>query len=55
MKSFALALFAATASASLAEVISFDFDQYFTEVEERPAKPHLESFTYGYSWYGPKP
>lgn len=55
MKSFALALFAATASASLAEVISFDFDSYFTEVEERPAKPSLESFTYGYSWYGPEP
>jgi hypothetical protein len=30
MKSFALALFAASASASLAEVVGFNFDQYFT-------------------------
>lgn len=52
MKSFALALFAATASASLSEVMSFEFDQYFTKVEAMPAK-RLESYTYGWEKYGP--
>jgi len=53
MKSFALALFAATASASLSEVMSFEFDQYFTKVEAMPAK-RLESYTYGWEKYGPE-
>ncbi len=48
MKSFALALSVASASASLSEVVGFKFDQYFTKVESRPAKPALGSYTYGY-------
>jgi hypothetical protein len=48
MKSFALALSIASASASLSEVVGFNFDQYFTKVESRPAKPALGSYSYGY-------
>jgi hypothetical protein len=55
MKSFAsLALLTASTSASLSEVISFEFDQYFTKVDGRPAKPSLGSYTYGYSYWLPE-
>ena len=55
MKSFALALISATVSASLSDVFSFKFDQYFTKVDSRPAKPALGSYTYEnklYPWDG---
>jgi len=48
MKSFALALSVASASASLSEIVGFNFDQYFTKVESRPAKPALGSYSYSY-------
>jgi hypothetical protein len=51
MKSFAaLALFSASASASLSKLISFDFNEYFTESERR-TKPALGAYSYGYSLY----
>ena len=50
MKSFALALFAASASASLSQVVSFDFSEYFTKTE-RKAKPELGSYSYDYTLY----
>lgn len=54
MKSFALALFAATASASLAEILSFNFDNYFEAIPvEEINEPRLESYTYGWEVYGP--
>ena len=53
MKSFALALFAATASASFADIMSFEFDQYFEKVEEMPER-RLESYTYGWEIVGPE-
>ena len=52
MKTFALALLTVTASASLADILSFNFDEYFEKVEE-PASPQLESFTYKYELFGP--
>lgn len=53
MKTFALALLTVTASASLADILSFNFDEYFEKVEE-PASPQLESFTYKYELFGPE-
>jgi len=53
MKSFALAFLSATASATFSDVLSFEFDQYFTRVESRPAKPSLGSYTYGYDYWLP--
>ena len=51
MKSFAaLALFSASASASFSKLISFDFNEYFTESERR-TKPALGAYSYGYSLY----
>ena len=48
MKNFcALALFAASASASLTKLINFDFDQYFEKAEEET--PSLKS-AYTYEW-----
>ena len=49
MKSFALALLSVSASASLTELVGLNFDQYFTKVESRPAKPALGSYTYEYN------
>lgn len=53
MKSFALALLAASASASLAEILNFNFDDHFEAVAETPS-PRLESYTYGWEKYGPE-
>lgn len=48
MKNFcALALLAASASATLTKLINFDFDQYFEKAEEE--KPSLKS-AYTYEW-----
>jgi hypothetical protein len=48
MKNFcALALFAASASASLTQLINFDFDQYFEKVEEN--RPLLKG-SYTWDW-----
>lgn len=52
MKTFALALLTVTASASLTDILSFNFDEYFEKVEE-PDTPQLESFTYKYELFGP--
>jgi len=54
MKSFALSLLSATASTTFSDVLSFEFDQYFTRVESRPAKPSLGSYTYGYDYWLPE-
>jgi hypothetical protein len=50
MKNFyALALFAASASASLTKLINFDFDQYFEKVEEeRPALKGSYTWEWGF-------
>ena len=41
-----MTLLVATASASLSDLLSFEFDKYFTRVESRPAKPTLGSYSY---------